>query len=108
MVAMDSAMQIYSALIPLSIIYALAPVLGALGTLWTLGSVWRSSVSLQARYLASALEHAFMPLGWGLFVSLISIVLYGILKARLAHVERTVLVPAAIAALSELPERKLR
>jgi len=105
-IAMDSAMRIYVALMPLSIIYALAPVVGALGTVWALASVWRSSVSLQARYLASALEHAFMPLGWGLTVSLISIVLYGILKARLVWVEREILVAAAMGVLSEPVERK--
>jgi len=105
-IAMDSAMGVYVALMPLSIIYAAAPVVGALGSVWSLAVAWRNSVSLQARYLASALEHAFMPLGWGLVVSLISIVCYGILKARLVHVERAVLVPAALSALTGTTERK--
>ena len=105
-IAMDQALNVYVALQPLALIYTVAPIIGALGTTWALGKVWRGPVSLQARYLASALEHAFMPLGWGLCVALLAITGYALLKARLATVERYILTPAAISALNEPLERK--
>jgi biopolymer transport protein ExbB/TolQ len=105
-IAMDSAMQLYGALQPLAAIYAAAPIIGALGTLWYLGRAWRGPVSLQGRYLALALEHSFIPLGWGLVLALFSITGYSLLKARIGRVERDILVPAAIGALNDTSERK--
>ena len=100
-IAMDFAMTNYLSLQPLSAIYALAPMLGALGSTWSMSRVWSGPVSLQGKDLQAALEQAFVPLGWGLVIGLISIGGYAILRARLARIEREVFAPAAIAALHE-------
>lgn len=102
--AADSAMTLYVTLQPLSAIYAVAPMLGALGTAWALGRVWRGPASLQNKNLAAALEQAFVPLGWGLAVGLLAITGYAILRARLVRIEQEILAPAALSALNEKGE----
>lgn len=100
-IAMDVAMSVYTGLQPLAAIYAIAPLVGALGTAWSLGRVWRSPSSLRNKNLQAALEQAFVPLGWGLLIGLIAATGYAILRARLVSIERNVLAPAAIDALKE-------
>lgn len=104
-IAMDTATNVYMGLQPLTAIYAIAPLIGALGTAWTLGQVWRGPVSLREKNLQLALEQAFVPLGWGLLIGLAASTGYAILRARLVRLERNLLAPAAIAALYESGER---
>lgn len=101
MIAADNAMAAYAILQPLSAVYALAPMLGALGCAWQLAQVWNGPESLRDKNLSAALEQAFVPLGWGLVIGLIAILGYAILRGRLVRVEMDVLAPAAIDALNE-------
>ncbi len=101
MLAADASMGVYVSLQPLSVIYAVAPMLGAVGSAWSLMLAWRGAASLQNKNLAAALEHAFIPLGWGVLVGLLSITGYAVLRARLVRIEIDILAPAAMAALGE-------
>lgn len=101
-IAADTAATVYSGLQPLSVIYSIAPLLGATGTAWAFIQIWQGQpASLQGRNIGPTLENAFIPLGWGLVVGLIAITCYAILRARLVHVEQKIFAPAAIAALDE-------
>lgn len=103
--AAESALGLYSILQPLPAIYAIAPIVGALGSVAALSRAWNSPRSLQSQRLAEALNHAFIPLGWGLLISLIAIAGYAILRARVFWVEQTILSPAALAALDEVQDK---
>lgn len=100
-IASDTAASIYGTLQPLSAIYAIAPMIGALGAAWSLRRVWQQPASLPNENMQTALAQAFVPLGWGIVVGLVSILGYAILRARLVTIEHNLLAPAAIAALNE-------
>lgn len=104
-VAADGALRLFAAIQPLGFVYSIAPFAGAAGTLWALLGVWQSSAQLSPRYMALALEHAFVPLGWGLVIALFSIASFGLLKSRIISIELEALAPAAIGALDARPER---
>lgn len=106
LLANQSAAQLYGLLQPLVFAYMAAPVLGALGTVWTLGRVWRGPIINQPKLLADSIEQAFIPMGFGLLVSLCAVVFYATLKARILKVEHSLLLPAAHNALPTPGGRK--
>lgn len=105
----DEALALYSALLPLQIVFVLAPLVGLVGTVWAMISAYLTVARTGAtELLASAMEQALIPTMWGLGIAIFSYAAFAVLRARLYYCEQHYLRPAARGSVDELRLKRPR
>lgn len=101
--AYDKALSVYGMLQPLTVVYAVAPLIGALGTVFSIvDSNARFGRSGDFMKLSEGIENSIIPCIWGIGIALFAVVSFGLLKSRLFKIEVGVLVPLALQTLAEV------
>lgn len=88
-------LSLYSLFQPLVLIFAVAPLAGLLGSVTAMMScTLEVSRTGAVESLAAATEQALVPAMWGLAVSAIAYLGFGLLRLRLYYVEKNLLQPS--------------